>query len=91
MALTSWLATYDVASDRRRSQVASVFEPYGYRVLYSTFEVQLEPRAAAGVYARAARLLAPGDRLLMVRHCARCQVAAWGSPIELGPVTVVVG
>ena len=38
------VVSYDISDDKRRRKVAKIMEGYGYRVQYSVFECDLEPK-----------------------------------------------
>ena len=38
------VVSYDISDDKRRRKVAKIMEGYGFRVQYSVFECDLEPK-----------------------------------------------
>ena len=41
------IISYDISNDKRRRKVAKIMEGYGYRVQYSVFECDLDPKKLA--------------------------------------------
>lgn len=64
--MSTYLAAYDIASDRRRKRVAEVLGGYGHRVQRSVFEVWIEPQELGEVRARIGMLLDPSDEFEFV-------------------------
>jgi CRISPR-associated protein Cas2 len=65
---------YDIADDRRRHRVSTFLEDHGWRVNYSVFECDLNPREFDQVQTHLARLINPReDRVLFYQLCEGCR------------------
>lgn len=80
-----WMVTYDVAQQRSRSQLATLLEARGPRVLYSVFEIELDQRQCDRLVDRASCILGGGDSLLVLPICSSCRTWRYGSGIETDP------
>lgn len=85
--MRTWVATYDVSSDRERSRLAALLGARGRRVLYSVFEVESGDRDMDRLVDQAGDglLTGGGDHLLVVPLCDRCRRWSAGDDLEAGP------
>jgi CRISPR-associated protein Cas2 len=87
--------SYDISDDKRRRKVAKIMEGYGYRVQYSVFECDLEPKKLAELKKRLKPLVkaAQGESIRfypLYTECAdNAQVLGKDLRKVLGPVVVV--
>jgi CRISPR-associated protein Cas2 len=51
------VVSYDISDDKRRRKVAKIMEGYGYRVQYSVFECELEPKKLSQLIRRLSPLV----------------------------------
>lgn len=87
--------SYDISSNKRRRKVAKILEGYGYRVQYSVFECDLEPKKLAEVIRRLKPLVRAQQwesvRIYPLHADSADQVQILGKDLRkvLGPVVVV--
>lgn len=74
-----WTLHYDISADRARRRVAAGLLALGPRVLYSAFDLPVQPRHARQTLGWAARQIAASDQLLLVARCRRCQLRQHGT------------
>lgn len=74
-----WVASYDIADDRRRRRAARVLLARGDRLQESVFECPLRAEQLPALAARLRGLLDAGDdRLALIPVCRDCQRRALG-------------
>lgn len=80
------LAVYDVADDRRRRLVRGALRPLGAPVQRSVWAVApIRGLTAVRLADGLSGLLAPADRLRVLRPCADCRRAAAWRPADQDP------
>lgn len=80
-----YLVAYDVADDKRRTQVVKRLQNFGQRIQFSVFECDLEPVDYLRMYRKVEAVLDfTQDRLHIFPLCAACV----GRAIIQGPTIV---
>jgi len=73
MAVTV-IISYDIADDRKRSQIASILQEWGSRIQLSVFLCHLESAALDRLEQRLARMVDPAiDSVHIIPLCLGCQ------------------
>ncbi len=74
--MSRFVVCYDVASDRRRRQVAACLDTYGDRVQNSVFELPVDRKLIDRCLNELSSLIDPeDDRVAVYRLCSACEPA----------------
>jgi len=87
------VACYDITDDKRRSQVAALFQEAGMRVQKSVFECLLSERELHELTKRTAIVLAEADQARFYQLCPKCVAKArqqGGPPLYSEPLVYLV-
>lgn len=71
-----WVVSYDISSDRLRSQIAKTLEGYGQRIQYSVFECRINHKKYEELYNKLRKMMADAEEEGNIRFyyiCGNCE------------------
>jgi CRISPR-associated endonuclease Cas2 len=78
-----WIASYDIAADRRRARTVSILQRWGIRTQESVFILEVENEEVIEIEIGLGTILDDRtDRFAMVPICENC----WSKRVTIGPV-----
>ena len=83
-----YLVFYDIFDDVRLKAVRKVMTAWGHPVQYSVFRIRGTSRVLERMRFELAEVMAPDDRLMIVRPCPHCSKTVMVRGKELSPFTV---
>lgn len=82
-----YVIAYDIADDKRRSNVVKELKNVGYRIQYSLFEADLTMEALIGLRMRIGDVIKrTEDSVIYYARCARCQKDVIRDGLSVNPL-----